>query len=231
MNISVIIPTYNEADNIGLLVTYLIKYSNLSLAEIIVSDGNSTDTTIIKATDAGATAVLSPSKGRAVQMNYGASIASGDILYFVHADTWPPITYLTDVVNTVNQGYDMGRYLSAYSSKSKLLKLNALLSRLDVFAGMGGDQTLFITKKLFDQTGGFDVTMKIMEEFEFCARARKQCRYKIIKKPVLISARKYETNHWFTVQRANYTIMKMYRNGASQECMVRKYANLLNYPR
>lgn len=229
MKVSIIIPVFNEAENIGKLITYLTRFGQNSLQEIIVVDGGSADDTLLFAEEAGAMAVISPQKGRAAQMNFGASLAKGDLLYFVHADTLPPQTYITDIVAAVENGYDMGRYLSTYDSKSCLLKLNALLSRLDTFGGMGGDQTLFITKKLFEKTGGFDGTMKIMEEFEFCVRARKLGKYKIIHKPVLISARKYDTNGWYTVQRANYTIVRMYLNGASQESMVLKYKALLNY--
>ncbi|TWR25448.1 glycosyltransferase [Mucilaginibacter achroorhodeus] len=229
MNISIIIPVFNEAEHIGKLVDYLTRFGKGILAEIIVVDGGSSDHTLLVANSSGAKGVISPQKGRATQMNFGASLANGDLLYFVHADTLPPETYVTDITNAIKAGYDLGRYLSTYDSKSWLLKLNAMLSRLDTFGGMGGDQTLFITKDLFQQTGGFDGTMKIMEEFEFCARARKQGNYKIIKKPVLISARKYDTNGWLTVQKANYTIVKMYQNGASQESMVSKYKEMLNY--
>jgi rSAM/selenodomain-associated transferase 2 len=229
MKVSIIIPVFNESDHIGKLVRYLIRFGNDSLEEIIVVDGGSTDDTLRHAKEAGALSVIFPEKGRAAQMNYGALLAKGDLLYFVHADTLPPKTYIADVLDAIKSGYDIGRYLSTYDSKSWLLKLNAVLSHLDTFGGMGGDQTLFITKKLFQQTGGFDGTMKIMEEFEFCARARKLGKYKIITKPVLISARKYDTNGWYTVQKANYTIVRMYQKGASQESMVMKYKEMLNY--
>ncbi len=228
MTVSIIIPTFNEAENIGKLVHYLWENSNEKLVEIIVSDGGSTDETVVIAKNAGAKAVNSPEKGRAWQMNFAASMAKGDLLYFVHADTIPPKSYLTDMVKAVQQGYQMGRYLSRYDSKSRLLKINALLSRLDTFAGMGGDQTLFITRELFEETGGFDDQMKIMEEFEFSARARKKAKYKIIQKAVLISARKYDTNGWLKVQKANYTIIRMYQKGASQQDMISKYKQLLN---
>ncbi|GGI23824.1 TIGR04283 family arsenosugar biosynthesis glycosyltransferase [Pedobacter mendelii] len=229
MKVSIIIPVFNEAEHIGKLTKYLIRFGSNNLQEIIVVDGGSTDDTPLCAKQAGAISVVSPQKGRAAQMNFGASIAKGDLLYFVHADTLPPETYITDIIDAIEAGFDMGRYLSTYNSKSWLLKLNAFLSRLDTFGGMGGDQTLFITTKLFQQTGGFDGTMKIMEEFEFCARARKLGKYKIIKKPVLISARKYDTNGWFNVQKANYTIVRMYLNGASQESMALKYKEMLHY--
>ncbi|MBD1395027.1 TIGR04283 family arsenosugar biosynthesis glycosyltransferase [Mucilaginibacter glaciei] len=229
MKVSIIIPVFNEAENIGKLVMYLTKFGNDSLMEIIVVDGGSKDDTLTNAKEAGALNIVAPQKGRAAQMNFGASMAKGDLLYFVHADTLPPETYIADIAAAITSGYDMGRYLSTYDSKNWLLKLNAVLSRLDTFGGMGGDQTLFITSQLFNQAGGFNGSMKIMEEFEFCARARKKGKYKIIKKPVLISARKYETNGWFTVQLANYTIVSMYQKGASQESMVTKYKEMLNY--
>jgi rSAM/selenodomain-associated transferase 2 len=229
MKVSIIIPVFNEADNIGKLIRYLTNFGRDSLQEIIVVDGGSADDTLLHVKEAGAVTVISPEKGRAAQMNFGASQAKGDLLYFVHADTLPPETYIADILDAIRSGFEMGRYLSTYDSKSWLLKLNAVLSRLDTFGGMGGDQTLFITKKLFEQAGGFNGSMKIMEEFEFCARARKLGKYKIINKPVLISARKYATNGWFTVQKANYTIVRMYQEGASQESMVLKYKQMLNY--
>ncbi|MGI4804813.1 MAG: TIGR04283 family arsenosugar biosynthesis glycosyltransferase [Janthinobacterium lividum] len=228
MTVSIIIPTFNEAENIGRLVHYLRENSDDNLVEIIVSDGSSTDKTVAIAKNAGAKVVKSPEKGRAWQINFGASMATGNLLYFVHADTIPPKSYLKDIVKAVQQGDQMGRYLSCYDSKSWLLKINALLSRIDTFAGMGGDQTLFITQELFEETGGFNDEMKIMEEFEFSARAREEGKYKIILKPVLICARKYDTNGWLKVQKANYTIVRMYQNGASQEDMVSKYKQMLN---
>lgn len=226
--VSIIIPTFNEAENIGKLVHYLKENSNKNLSEIIVSDAGSTDETLLIAQNVGAKAVKSPEKGRAWQMNFGASMAKGDLLYFVHADTIPPKSYLKDLTEAVQQGYQMGRYLSQYDSKNWFLKINAFLSRLDTFAGMGGDQTLFITRELFEETGGFNDQMKIMEEFEFSARARKNAKYKIIPKAVLISARKYDNNGWLKVQKANYTIMRMYQKGVSQEEMVSKYKQMLN---
>lgn len=229
MKISIIIPAYNEAEYIHKLVNHLTRFGSDSLQDIIISDGGSTDDTLKIARASGAMAIVSPEKGRAAQMNYGASLAKGELLYFIHADTLPPDKYIDDLLQAINEGNDMGRYLSKYNSKSWLLKINALLSRLDTFAGMGGDQTLYIKKSLFEQAGGFDSSMKIMEEFEFCARARKQGKYKIINKPVLISARKYDNNGWFTVQKVNYTVVRMYQKGASQESMVLKYKEMLNY--
>jgi rSAM/selenodomain-associated transferase 2 len=229
MSISVIIPTLNEVSAISFLVNYLFQNSAGRLKEVIVCDGGSNDGTPEVAIGAGARVITSPERGRASQMNYGASIASGDIFYFVHADTIPPASYADDIMAALGEGYDLGRYRSEYQSDSWLLKINAFLSKFDTPEGMGGDQTLFISRKLFQESGGFDNSFKIMEEFEFCARARKNRKYKIFNKAASISARKYETDSWFTIQKANYRIFRMYKSGASQESMVKAYQEMLNY--
>lgn len=226
--ISIIIPAYNEETSITGLVQFLLNHAGGYVAEIIVSDGGSTDSTQKNAADAGATALLSPQKGRAAQMNYAASLAIGDILYFVHADTLPPGSYARDIIKATENGYAVGRYRTKFDSKSSLLKLNAFFTRFDIFMCYGGDQTLFITKKLFDDIGGFNEAMMIMEDYDITERARKKGNYAVMKNEVLVSARKYETNGWLKVQKINYTVVQMYRKGATQKQMSEYYKNKLS---
>jgi len=225
--LSIIIPTYNEEQNIEKLVSYLKKEA--ASAEIIITDGNSQDKTLELAKEAGAIAVNSPQKGRAGQMNYAASIAKGDILYFVHADAFPPQNFVPDILNALTSGYDLGRYKTKFISDKPILRINEWFTRFDLFICMGGDQTLFIRKKLFNKLGGFKEEMQLMEEFEFCARARKVGRYKILNGAALISARKYEKNSWLQVQKANYKIVQLYKRGATQEKLVKTYKRMLNW--
>ena len=229
MTISIIIPTYNEADNIGKLIQYLLANSNSSLLDIIVSDAGSDDKTIGIAKQAGACTVLSPVKGRAAQMNYGAGIAKGDVLYFIHADCFPPVDFIANIEQAIKAGYNMGRYRTKFDSHKIILKINAWVTFFDLFICMGGDQTLFITKSFFEQSNGFREDMKIMEEFEFCKRVRKFGRYKILKGKTLISARKYDTNSWLRVQLANFKILRMYRKGASQQQIINTHTKMLCY--
>lgn len=230
MTISIIIPTYNEAQNIGRLVRHLKKeHSNGGMADIIVSDGGSNDGTREIAAAEGATAVLSPAKGRAAQMNHGASLAAGDILYFVHADCFPPPTFVADIEKALKEGYDLGRYRTRFDSDKLILKINAWFTRFDLFICMGGDQTLFIKRALFERCNGFKENMRIMEEYEFCQRARQYSKYKIFPKSVLVSARKYDTNSWLRVQLANAKVVRMYKKGATQEEMLATYRRMLRY--
>ncbi len=229
MQISIIIPVYNEAENIGKLVSYLMQHRYEMVSEIIVVDAGSTDETNRIAESAGAIVVGSPQKGRSAQMNYGASLAKGDILYFIHADTFPPISFASDIASAVSNGFEIGRYRTKFNSRKWYLKINAWFTRLDWFICMGGDQTLFITQDLYKKSGGFKTDMLIMEEFEFVSRARKSARYKIFNKPALVSARKYDTSSWWRVQMANKKIVNMYKKGASQNEMVNAYKRMLNY--
>lgn len=230
MNISIIIPTFNEAANISSLVRYLLKYGGSTVKEIIISDGSSSDETVKAAEAAGAVAVISPQRGRGAQMNYGASLASGEILYFIHADVFPPESYVADILGAVNDGYDFGRYRMRFNTKKWYLRINQWFTRFDWFMCYGGDQTLFIKRSLYENSGGYRTDMRIMEDFEFTNRLREQkAKYKIFNKGALISDRKYDHNSWWKVQRANYTIVKMYKKGASQDEMVNKYRNMLDY--
>ena len=229
MPISIIIPVHNEAENIGKLISYLIQYKKESVIEIIVVDAASTDNTNTVAQKAGATTVISPQKGRAAQMNHGASLAKGDVLYFIHADTFPPTSFANDITDAVEEGFALGRYRTKFNSAKWYLKINAWFTRFDWFVCMGGDQTLFITQDLYKKSGGFKTDMFIMEEFEFVPRARKNARYKIFNKPALVSARKYDTNSWWQVQMANKKIVDMYKKGATQSDMVTAYKKMLDY--
>ena len=218
-----------EADNIRPLARYLLQNSDPDSVEILVSDGGSTDKTIEIAAEEGVVSFLSPQKGRASQMNYGASRATGDILYFVHADCFPPASFVKDILASIDQGFDIGRYRTKFNTRNLLLKFNAFFTRFDWFMCYGGDQTLFITQKLFKEIGGYNADMLIMEDYDIVVRAREIGKYKVMPGYAFVSARKYDTNNWLTVQKANSTIVKMYKNGATQKEMADAYKRMLVY--
>ncbi len=109
-------------------------------------------------------------------MNHGAALAKGDVFYFVHSDCFPPPCFIEDIENSLADGFTMGRYQTMFDSNKLLLKLNAWFTRFDWTICYGGDQTLFITKELFNKLGGFNNEMRIMEEYDLVKRAREFCR-------------------------------------------------------
>lgn len=231
MKISVIIPTFNEADNIACLIETLKKFGDTNLHEIIIVDSpNSTDNTNVIAQNLSTISIKSPQKGRAAQMNFGASIATGDILYFVHADTKVNPDYCSDIAKAISTGHDFGCYRYQFDVDDWLLKVNAFFTRLPFIWCRGGDQTLFIRKEDFMKVGKFREEYQIMEDYEFIIRAKKVLKFKIIPKNVIVSARKYKTNSYLRVQKANFIVMRMFLSGkASQQEMTETYRRMLDY--
>lgn len=231
MKVSIIIPTYNEEDSVGNLIDHLFKYSDDRLLEIIVVDGGSTDETIRIAKNRDATVLTSKIKGRAAQMNSGYRFSSGDLLYFVHADSYPPKSYIDDLFLAVRNGYQAGCYRFRFDSNRFLLKVNSWFTRFDRIMCRGGDQTLFITRTLFEKLGGFRDDFLIMEDYDLIQKIQRESTFRIIPKDVVVSARKYENNAYLKVNFANLVVFMMYFFGANQHTMVSAYKNLIFHPK
>lgn len=227
MKISIIIPTLNEVANIGRLIPYLLKYGNGDLCELIVVDGGSNDGTCRVAKEKGAKVIICPTKGRSCQMNEGAKNSSGEILYFVHADTIPPPSFTMDIQEAIAEGFPMGCYRFKFDSNKRILKFNSYMTRFDKLYCRGGDQSLFVIRKVFEDLDGYRHDYQIMEEYDFLVRARKKYSFKIIPKEVIVSARKYEERSWFRVMLANSIVFQMFKFGASQDSLVNTYRKIL----
>ncbi|MFN7115419.1 MAG: TIGR04283 family arsenosugar biosynthesis glycosyltransferase [Saprospiraceae bacterium] len=229
MKVSIIVPTLNEAVNIARVVKQLKANCNGSLAELLVVDGGSTDETLKIAEHAGAIALQAPMRGRAQQMNFGAHHATGEVLYFVHGDTVPPCSYMDDVLEAVAEGFPIGCFRFRFESSHPLLRINAYMTRFNYLWCRGGDQTLFVTRQVFNELGGYREDHIIMEEFDFIRRAQARYPFKIIPKEVLVSARKYDKNGYLRVQLANLIVFNMFRLGFPQQSLAQTYRRLLNY--
>lgn len=227
MSISIIIPTLNEAENIGQLISHLFENTNEDLKELLVVDGGSNDGTCRIAKEAGAKVIICSTKGRSSQMNEGAKNSTGDILYFVHADTIPPASFMIDIRKAIDEGFPMGCYRFKFNSSKKILKFNAYMTRFDKLYCRGGDQTLFVTREVFKDLDGYRHDYRIMEEYDFMVRARKKYSFKIIPKEVIVSARKYKERSWFRVMLANSIVFQMFKYGASQDALAKIYHRIL----
>ena len=190
--ISVIIPVLNEEERISSLITYLKNNSfQKNIAEIIVVDGGSNDNTVPLAKKHDVK-VLRSKKGRACQMNYGARNASGDIFYFLHVDTVPPKKFDQLIIDSVLHGSQAGCFRMKFDSQSRFLAFFAWCTKLNYKICRGGDQSLFITKKLFESAGGFNEDYVVYEDNEFTDRLYELVDFNILPRHVLTSARRYE---------------------------------------
>ncbi len=231
MHLSIIIPTLNEADNLRRLLPYLRSCAQGWHVETIVVDAHSTDDTAAVARQEGAQLLLCPQRHRAIQMNLGARVARGEVLYFVHADTLPPPSFADDIAEEMSAGRVMGCYRYRFDSPSRLLKINAYFTRFHRLWCQGGDKTFFIRREVFEALGGYDERFVVMEEYDFLRRAMKRYPLRILSKEVVVSARKYEHNGWLRVQLANAGAFFLFRCGVPSAHIKRFYYACLRHPK
>lgn len=226
--ISIIIPTYNEEENIAETIIEIKKRDNESLiSEIIISDGQSTDKTVAIALNKGATVVVCKMKGRAAQMNYGASIAKGEILYFLHADSIPPKGFTKNIVDAFKKNYVAGCFRLAFDYDHWFLKANCWFTRFNVNSVRFGDQSLFVTKNVFEKCGGFDESLLLMEDQEIIHRIKKNGKFIVMNNAVITSARKYLDNGIYRMQGIFVGIWFLYYLGYSQEYLLKLHKKLI----
>jgi rSAM/selenodomain-associated transferase 2 len=225
--VSIILPTYNEAASIGPLLRYLQAMGNEPTTELLVVDGGSTDDTVAQAQQAGATVLHSPRKGRAAQLNYGAQQARGELLYFLHADSYPPLGFLADLRQALAQGYGSGCYRLAFDHGHWFLRFSAWCTRFPFTFLRFGDQSLFVRRDLFAQLDGYREDLQVMEDQELVARLRARAPFRLLPRAVTTSARKYLANGIFRLQGIFMLIVLLYWAGVSQPNLVRLYRRLI----
>jgi len=216
----VIIPALNEERNIKACIESAKK---LNLLEIIVVDGGSTDRTKEIAMNAGAIVVKSP-KGRGVQMNKGASLARGEILLFLHADTLiseevsslfhpdperdsgdsrsqemlkrPMKQVQSKVQNDILGKYIGGFFKLKFDDDSLSTRLVELFAniRSRLFLLPYGDQAMFIRRDTFEKIGGFR-EYPFLEDIDMALRLRKIGSLKYIPLPVTASVRRIKKGY------------------------------------
>jgi len=222
MQLSIIIPTYNEAKGIQQLIHHLNnnKTNNIS-SEIIIVDGGSIDNTLTAVKKEKVCLLKSPIKGRAAQMNYGAKNAKGAILYFLHADSYPPNGFDKQILDATEKNKNAGCFRMKFDSSSNFLKFWAWFTRLDWNISRGGDQSMFITKKLFNKIGCFDDKMIILEDTEIVSRIKKETSFYVIPDYIVTSARRYKKEGIYRLQFLFGIIHIMHSLGFSHD---KKYA-------
>ena len=222
--LSIIIPVLNEANNIQNLLNHVIKNSSKkNIVDIIIVDGGSTDGSQKIVSTLKKITLLNSRKGRATQMNLGAKIATGNILYFLHADSLPPENFDNLIIHEVEKGNNAGCFRMKFRSNHWWLKLAGQLTRLPWKSCRGGDQSQFITKSLFNKIGGFDETFKIYEDNDLISKLYKINEFVIIQKWLTTSPRCYNTNGVWRLQFHYWTIHLKKWLGASAEDLNQYY--------
>ena len=222
---SIIVPALHESDKINSLVEHLEGLERSRDAEMIVVDGNPNGDTIQAIGSDRVKKMVAP-KGRARQMNGGASMAKGEILIFLHADTELP----RNALKTINSAMAQGRYVGGafqldfnsekirFRMLARLASLRCLLTRIPY-----GDQAIFIERDYFSALGGYK-DIPIMEDVELMRRIkRKGDKICIIPEQVKTSPRRWEEEGFVYVNVRNTFLFFSYVLGVSPEKLASFY--------
>jgi rSAM/selenodomain-associated transferase 2 len=174
--LSVIIPALNEA---GCIQTTLERLQPLRLRghEIILVDGGSTDATLTLSQTLVDKVLLSP-PGRGRQMQAGAAIARGSVLWFLHADSSIPVNADTLILETLRRTHtDWGRFDISFMDNHPLLLCVAwFMNQRARLSGIAtGDQGIFVQRTLYERIGGFP-SIPLMEDIRFSRSLKQYCR-------------------------------------------------------
>lgn len=220
--ISIIIPVYNEASTIDELMTSLNKFKDNS--EIIFVDGGSSDQTM-KIVQEKYRIVKSPKKGRSNQMNHGATLSKGNILLFLHADTFLPDDALGQINRIMSQGFKVGCFKIKFDSRVFLMKICGFMSntRVKLRNISFGDQTLYIDRDYFYQLGGFS-DLPLMEDYQLSMDIKADGeKIALANSKVTTSERRFLENGRLKTMARMQKLQHMYRKGVDIEVIAKMY--------
>ena len=223
MRLSIIVPMLNEAEQLPELFAHLLPFQRAG-CEIIFVDGGSTDGSAMLCEVVGFIA-LRTVRGRAKQMNAGASQASGDVLLFLHADTRLPQGAARHIEQSLaNKEYCWGRFDVCITGRPFMLRVVSRLmnwrSRLTGIAT--GDQAIFVRRAVFEHLRGFP-DQPLMEDVELSKRLLAFSRPVCIAHCVTTSGRRWETRGVWRTILLMWRLRWAYWRGTDAEELVRLY--------
>ena len=219
--ISIIIPATNESADISNLISHIRESSSLQVTHEII---------IVKSLDLkretashniANTNITYSVHQRSAAMNAGAKVACGDILYFLHADSYPPNRFDELIVDAIRSGAGAGSFRLRFDTSNLMLKTFALFTRFNWYWVRFGDQSLFVSATNFKLVGGFNEDLSTMEDTNIVKRLKKHTSFAVISKQVVTSARKYKKYGYIRVQSFYIVVVILYHLGFSQHVLLK----------
>jgi rSAM/selenodomain-associated transferase 2 len=221
--VSIIIPVLNEGKSINALMENLMDQEGDY--EIIIADGGSTDDTLARCRSYRDIKIVTSEKGRAIQMNKGASIALGNTFLFLHADTTLPEKGILAIEKAMgNDKIPGGSFYVKFDNQNRILNFLACFTRINNRYLTWGDQCIFIRKTIFEEIGGFK-EIPVMEDLEIQKKLRRKGRFIKLPLAVTTSARRFIQNGIIRQQLLNIVLVMAYETGVSPNRIKKFYSD------
>ena len=223
MPLSIVIPCLDEGRVLRETLASLAEARSRG-AEVIVADGGSRDDTVEIARSGADRIVVAP-RGRASQMNSGASCASGDVLLFLHADSRPPPGFDRRIAEGLaKSGRDWGRFDVTIVGRHPLLWVVSLLMNLRsrVTGIATGDQGLFVRRRAFEAAGGFP-PIALMEDIALSRALRARGRPLCLRGRMSTSGRRWDDRGFVKTVLLMWRLRYAYWRGADPADLAQRY--------
>jgi rSAM/selenodomain-associated transferase 2 len=222
INISVVIPVLGETSVLSALLDALRALDDKPL-EIIVVDGTG-NPTVAECCRHHACVYLNARTGRAHQMHTGALQASGNVVWFLHADAQPAQDSFEAIRRAVRAGAIGGYFRFRFTGKPTWYK-SLIASLINIRCRVGtpyGDQGLFMRKTTYLQTGGFP-DIALFEEVTLVRAARAAGRFVRLDGTIGVSPRHWERDGWIRRTLGNRLLAIGFMLGLSPKRLARYY--------
>lgn len=222
-HVSIVIPVLNEADRIASLLSALNKTKTINKFELIVVDGGSTDDSFATA-QKYADIVIQTRKGRAIQQNAGAKAASGNSLWFLHADSqldFKKVDFYLKAINSIKWGV----FSIKLSGKPKIFRvIEWFINKRSCLTSIAtGDQGIFVQTGFFNEIGGFPV-QDLMEDIEISKKLKKHTRLTCINHlKIITSSRKWQGEGIWKTIFLMWKLRFLYFIGISPKNLAKQY--------
>ena len=224
---SIIVPVLHEAEMINDLISHLRRLDPEKSSEIIVVDG-ALEKDTLQAIHHDRILKIPSDKGRAKQMNAGASAAKGDVLIFLHADTELPRSALKRMNEFISRSqYVGGAFDLGIKSDKVVFKVIAFLGSLRsrITRIPYGDQAIFIRSDFFKEIGGYK-DIPLMEDAELMRRVKRSAKkIFIFRDRVETSPRRWAEDGLAYCILRNWALQILYFLGVSPYKLVKFYKN------
>lgn len=227
--ISVVIPTLNAGETLAATLTALVPAAIDGLVrEVIVVDGGSSDRTLDIAEQCGAEIVRSVA-GRGQQLMTGAARARFPWLLFLHADTVPCHGWEHEL-RALIEAVEDGRQAPMAAAFRFALDDRGLAPRvLEVLVGLRcaafrlpyGDQGLLVSRRLYDEAGGYRA-IPLMEDIDFLRRLGRS-RLLMLRTRALTSASRFRREGYLSRVLRNQACLALFLMRAPMPNIVRLY--------
>lgn len=198
-SVSVVIPTYNYGRFIGEALESALGQTLRPLDIVVVDDGSTDNTAaIVSKFSDHVRYIRQENAGVCVARNRGVKESKGDLIAFFDADdTWEP-RKLELQAEKFAQDSKIGlvhcgmREFESETGKTISMHMDGLEGHVadelllweeSVIVGPGG--TIAVSRNAFEDVGGFDETMRVGEDWDFCYRVARRYKVGFVREPLV----------------------------------------------